>query len=239
MTTRRWALLAATPLAVAGLTVGSGAGAQSAAGKPVPTNVLLCGQFTPGTDNFSGASSIDHQDGATSSGNVYQYHHQTCEQEESTNPNADSPIGTYTWTVGHSNVHAAEAGSSPQAEFGTEHGIATLSIDGGQAAGFNGRVTNFDLSMNDNDGDPCSASDGSGRSIYYASGNQDTANNCSPGGPGNFNTHGGASTGQHFRGNYGTTVYQDTDSSNTGSNCNSALAESTMCFEGVINGQTN
>lgn len=236
MTTRRWAILAAAPLALAGFTLGTGGThAQSAAGAPTPEHVLLCGLFTPGTDNFSGASNIDHQDGASSSGNIYQYHGQTCEQEE----NQNDSIGTYTWTVSHSNVHAAEAGTAPQAEFGTEHVAVALSIDGGQAAGANGRVTNFDLSTNDSDGDPCTASDGSNRSIFYASGSQDTQNNCSPGGPGNFNTHGGASTGNHFRGIYGTTVYQDQDTTNTGSQCNASLGSVNDCFEGVINGQVN
>lgn len=236
MTTRRWAILAATPIAVAGFTFGTGGThAQSAAGQPTPEHVLLCGLYTPGTDNFSGSSTIDHQTGATSSGNIYQYHGQTCEQEE----NSNDSIGTYTWTVTRSNVHAEESGTAPQAEFGTEHVAVALSIDGGQAAGANGRVTNFDLSLNDNDGDACTASDGSNRSIFYASGSQDAQNNCSPGGPGNFNTHGGASTGDHFRGIYGTTVYQDTDTTNTGSQCNSSLASTDDCFEGVINGQVN
>lgn len=235
MTPRRWAILAAMPLAAAGYTFATGATHAQTAGAPTPEKVLLCGQFTPGSDSFSGASDVDHPNGASSAGNVYQYHGQTCEQEE----NQNDSIGTYTWTVTHSNVQAAESGSAPQAEFGTEHVAVALSIDGGQAAGANGRVTNFDLSMNDNDGDPCTASDGSNRSIFYASGSQDTANNCSPGGPGNFNTHGGASTGQHFRGIYGTTVYQDTDMTNTGSQCNSSLGSTMDCFEGVINGFVN
>lgn len=235
MTSRRWAMLAAVPAAMAGLTMTLGGVGAATAGQPQPAQVLLCGLFTPGTDNFSGSSTIDHQDGASSSGNIYQYHGQTCEQEE----NQNDSIGTYTWTILRSNVHAAESGSQPQAEFGTEHVAVALSIDGGQAAGANGRVTNFDLSMNDSDGDPCQASDGSNRSVFYASGNQDTQNNCSPGGPGNFNTHGGASTGDHFRGNYGTTVYQDTDMTNTGSQCNSSLMSTSDCFEGVINGFVN
>ncbi len=234
MTTRRWAFLAATPLAVAGFSIGTGGHAQTAAaGTPTPVQVLLCGMFTPGTDNFSGP--IDHQAGASSSGNIYKNNGQTCEQEEG---KSDS-IGTFTWTVTHSNAHAQEAGSAPQAERGTEHVAVALSIDGGQAAGANGRVGNFDLSMNDSDGDACKASDGSNRSVFYASGNQDGGNNCSPGGPGNFNTHGGASTGQHFRGNYGTTVYQDTDMTNVQSTCNSSLGSTADCFEGVINGFLN
>src|SRR6266567_458624 len=54
MITRRWAVLAAMPVAVAGLTMGLGrAGAQTAAGTPVPVHVLLCGTFAPGSDRFS------------------------------------------------------------------------------------------------------------------------------------------------------------------------------------------
>jgi hypothetical protein len=236
MITRRWALLAATPCALAGLTVGTGAvGAATAAGQPVPTQVLLCGTWSTGSDRFGGTSDVDHPSGSSAAGQVYQYHGQNCEQAQQNN---ESSIGTFSWSISHSNVHAAESGSSPQAEFGTEHGIATLSTDNSQAAGFNGRITNFDLSTNDNDGDPCN-SQGSNRLVYYASGNQDTSGSCSPAGPGNFNTHGGASTGDHFRGNYGTTVYQDNDMSNTSSSCNAALMSQNLCFEGVINGQTN
>ena len=234
MTSRRWTLLATAPLALAGLSLTIGSShAQSSAGQPVPTRVLFCGLFTPGSDNVSGASDIDHQNGAHSSGKVYAYHGQNCESEE-----GQDGIGTFTWTVTRSNVHAQESGTGPQAEFGTEHGIAALSTDTDQAAGFNGRVTNFDLSINDSDGDACQ-SQGSNRSIYYASGAMDAGNNCSPGGPGNFNTHGGASTGDHFRGNYGTTVYQDEDATNVQSQCNHALHSTMMCFEGVILGFTN
>ena len=233
MATRRWTLLAATPLVVAGFTLSTGAShADSSAGTPTPEQVLLCGMFTPGTDDFSGQ--IDHQSGASSTGNVYKYTGQTCEQEEGKN---DS-IGTFTWTVEHSNAHAEEEGSAPQAERGTEHVAVALSIDGGQAAGAQGHVGNFDLSINDSDGDACTATDGSHRNVFYASGNQDPST-CSPAGPGNFNTHGGASTGQHFRGNYGTTVYQDTDMSNVQSTCNSSTGSTAKCFEGVINGQVN
>jgi hypothetical protein len=237
MTTRRWALLAATPLAAAGFSIGTGgAHATSSAGPPVPTQVLLCGTWSTGSDQFSGTSDIDHPSGSSATGKVYPYHGQNCEAEDGTQP-ADSSTGTFTWTISHSNVHDAEAGTGPQAEFGTEHGIASLSTDNQQAAGFNGQIKNFDLSSVDNDGDACN-SQGSNRSVYYASGNQDTSGSCSPAGPGNFNTHGGASTGTHFRGNYGTAVYQDTDTSDTDSSCNSNTS-ATLCFEGVINGFTN
>jgi hypothetical protein len=233
MTTRRWALLAATPVALAGLTVGTAAvRAGSSAGAPVPTQVLLCGMWTTGSDQFSGTSDVDHPSGSSAMGKIYQYHGQTCEQAAKN----DASTGTFTWSISHSYVHAAEAGSAPQAEFGTEHGIATLTTDHSQAAGFNGRITNFDLSSNDNDGDPCVATDGNNRSIFYASGHEDAAENCSPSGPGNFNTHGGASTGDHFNGKYGTTVYQWGDMTSQ-SPCQQGSTN--HCFEGVIVGFTN
>ena len=237
MVIRRWSVLAALPVAVAGLTLGLTGSHAATAGTPVPVQVLLCGTWATGADQFSGTSDIDHPSGSSSTGKIYPYHGQTCESEDGPTP-ADSSTGTYTWTIRHSNVHAVETGSGPQAEFGTEHGTAALSTTQ-EAAGLNGQIKNFDLSTNDSDGDSCTASDGSSRSIFYSSGAQDTQNSCSPGGPGNFNTHGGASTGQHFRGNYGSTVYQDTDMTDTDSQCNSGLASTTKCFEGVINGFVN
>jgi hypothetical protein len=235
MITRRWALFAATPAALAGLSLGtSGVGAGSSAGPRQPTQVLLCGTFMNGSDRAAGSSSIVHPSGSSSMGKIYQFHGQNCEQEE----NQNDSIGTYSWTVTVSTVHAEESGTQPQAEFGTEHGAAMLSTDGNQTAGFQGRITNFDLSMNDSDGDPCNAQ-GSNRSIFYASGNRDADNNCSPGGPGNFNTHGGAQDGDHFVAKYGSTVYQDEDMSNTASMCNASLGSSAMCFEAVIQGFTN
>jgi hypothetical protein len=233
MTTRRWAMLAAVPLALAGLTMTLGGIRAATAGTPVPTRDLLCGTWMTGSDRFS-SSNIDHPSGSSAMGKVYAYHGQTCEQEE----NQNDSIGTFTWTINHSNVHVQEAGSAPQAERGTEHGIAMLSTDNSQTAGFNGHITNFDLSISDKDGDACT-DQGSNRSVFYASGNQDGSGNCSPAGPGNFNTHGGASTGNHFRGNYGTTVYQDEDMSNMMSPCNGSTGSTTLCFEGVIIGQTN
>ena len=234
MTTRRWAMLAAVPAALAGLTVTlGGIRMASSAGPPVATQVLLCGTWMTGSDRLS-SPNIDHPSGSSAMGKVYAFHGQNCEQEEGQN---DS-IGTFTWSVSHSVVHTQESGSAPQAEFGTEHGIATLSTDNSQEAGFNGHITNFDLSSADNDGDACT-SQGSNRSVFYGSGNQDQSGNCSPGGPGNFNTHGGASTGAHFRGHYGTAVYQDEDMSNMMSPCNGSMGSTTLCFEGVINGQTN
>ena len=233
MATRRWAVLAAAPIALAGISLSSGAHAASSAGAPVPTQDLLCGMWTTGSDQFSGTSDVDHPSGSSAMGKIYQYHGQTCEQAQSNN---ESSIGTFTWSISDSNVHAAEAGSSPQAEFGTEHGIANLSTDNNIAAGFNGHITNFDLSSNDNDGDSCTASDGNNRTVYYASGQRDAQNNCSPAGPGNFNTHGGASTGGHFNGKYGTTVYQWGDMTSM-SNCKNGSMN--YCFEGVIQGFTN
>ena len=58
---------------------------------------------------------------------------------------------------------------------------------------------------------------------------------CSPSAPGNINTHGGAQLGQHFRGMYGTIVYQDEN--NSQSPCQSG--SSNYCFEAILKGQTN
>ena len=58
---------------------------------------------------------------------------------------------------------------------------------------------------------------------------------CSPSAPGNINVHGGAQLGQHFRGMYGTIVYQDEN--NSQSPCQSG--SSNYCFEAILKGQTN
>jgi hypothetical protein len=223
MRRRRWALMAATPAALAGLTIATtGVFAGSSAGKPVAQNELLCGLFTPAADNFSGASNIDHPDGASSAGMSYPYAGQNCE-------NPGSSDGNYTWTITHSNVHT---GGGPQDERGTEHVQFALDVNGDHAAGAQGHVTNFDLSSADNVGDPCAP-----RTVYYASGHAyDATGTCSPGSVGNFNTHGGAATGDHFRGNYGTVVYQWGDAT---SNSPCKNGSPNYCFEGILQGQTN
>jgi hypothetical protein len=195
---------------------------SSSAGQPVATNELLCGMWTSGSEPVSGQSNIDHPSGAMATGNVYDF--------TGTPPSCDSEssLGTaFTWTIAHSNVNVGT-------ERGTEHGEVVLP-NGTREAGFDGHITNFDFAT------PISAAapdTGCGtREIYYASGHigtYDAAGSCSPSSVGNFNTHGGAQTGSHFRGNYGTVVYQD---SRTNSPCQPG---STMyCFEAVLEGQTN
>lgn len=192
-----------------------GAQHAAAAGQPTPTQILLCGTFMPGTDRFSGTSNIDHPSGSSAMGSEYPYTGQNCDS------NGANSSGSFTWTIGHSNVNTAT-------ELGTEHGIAVLSTSAGQPAGFNGRITNFDFTDTP---DPCG-----NREIYYASGHQFDPDTCSASAPGNFNTHGGAHSGDHFNGKYGTVVYQRTDTSPS-NNCPSG--GSTYCFEAIILGQTN
>ncbi|HXA28898.1 MAG TPA: hypothetical protein VN193_09145 [Candidatus Angelobacter sp.] len=220
---RRWALIAATPAALAGLAIATSGAFAGTAGTPVAQNELLCGMFTAAADNFAGQSDIDHPDGATSSGKTYPYSGQNCEASQ---PSSD---GTYAWTIAHSNVHT---GGGPQDERGTEHVEFALTVSGGQEAGAQGHVTNFDLSSADKTADTCGS-----RDVFYASGHQfDAAGSCSPSGPGNFNTHGGAAAGNHFRGNYGTVVYQWGDMTSM-SPCQKGSMN--YCFEAVLEGQTN
>ena len=182
------------------------------AGAPTSQNELFCGTFTQGTDRFSGQSSIDHPSGANAMGNVYPYSGQTCKS------NSASSSGMFTWSVGHSNVNTTT-------EKGTEHGEFTQSTSPYEA-GFDGHVTDFDF------GSTADYTCSDGRVIYYSSGH--SYDSCGqPSGPGNFNTHGGAATGNHFRGNYGTIVYQDPN--NNSCNTNST----TYCFEAILQGQTN
>lgn len=194
---------------------------KATAGQPVSTSVLLCGTWTQGMDRISGQSSIDHPSGSSAMGSEYPYASQNCENPGNSN-------GTFAWTVSHSNVNTST-------ERGTEHGLAMLSTDMNKNAGFNGQITNYDFStpLTAAGADPCN-----GRWIYYASGQTDTSGSCSPAGPGNFNTHGGAATGDHFHGKYGTVVYQDDNNMscryNGGNNPNGPF-----CFEAILQGQTN
>jgi hypothetical protein len=175
-----------------------------------PTQILLCGTFMPGTDRFT-SSNIDHPSGSTAMGKEYPYTGQNCDS------NGASSNGMFTWTISHSNVNVAT-------ELGTEHGMAMLSSDSNKAAGFNGRITNYDFNSTP---DTCG-----NRNIFYASGHQFDSS-CSPSGPGNFNTHGGAAAGNHFNGKYQTIVYKDD------SNMNCPTTGMTYCFEGIIEGSTN
>ena len=221
---RRWAIIAATPAALAGIAIATtGVFAGSSAGKPVGQQELLCGLFTPAADNVSGSSNVDHPDGASSTGMTYAYTGQNCESE-----NGQSSSDSYTWTITHSNVHT---GGGPQDERGTEHVQFTMDVTGNRASGAQGHITNYDLSSADNVGDACG-----NRTIFAASGHAYDPQTCSPSSVGNFNTHGGAETGDHFRGNYGTVVYQWGDSTSN-SPCKQGSAN--YCFEAILEGQTN
>ena len=227
---RRWALMAATPAALAGLAIGTSfAFGASSAGKPVAHNYLLCGIYVPGNEsNFAGASDTDHPNGSTKSGMTYNYTNQNCE-------NPGSSTGTFSWTITHSMVHT----SGGNAETGVEHVQFSMEITGNRTSGAQGHITNFDLSTADSAGDPCpppASGSSPSRVIFYASGHfQDKLNSCSPSSVGNFNTHGGAQTGDHFRGNYGTVVYQD----NNNDACKVNNSNMDMCFAALLEGQTN
>jgi len=223
---RRWALMAATPAALAGLAIATtGAFAGSSAGKPVANQYLLCGLYMPGNvDNFAGSSSEDHPDGSSSTGMTYAYTGQNCESE-----NGQSGTGNYTWTITHSNVQTNSG--NPNFERGTEHVQFTMDLTGNRASGAQGHITNYDLSSADNVGDACG-----NRTIFAASGHAYDPQTCSPSSVGNFNTHGGAETGDHFRGNYGTIVYQWGDSTSQ-SPCQQGSMN--YCFEAILEGQTN
>jgi hypothetical protein len=226
--TRRWVLAAAAPAAVAGLALATfGAAAGSSAGKPVATNALLCGLWTNGTDSISGQSNQDHPSGASSMGQYYSYTGQNCQAEynQMGSPGFMSGTQTFTWTVGHSNVDVAR-------ERGTEHGQFVLSSTNTWEAGFQGQVTNYDFTTPISTGETPDAN--GNRVIYYASGHAYDPSG-SGSGAGNFNTHGGAASGAHFRGTYGTIVYQDVN--NNQSPCQQG--SSNYCFEAVLEGQTN
>ena len=227
---RRWTLLAAAPAMTAAIVAASLAAGAATAGKPTPASYLLCGTFTPAADAFAGNSNTDHPSGASSTGTTYNLGDTNGNCEALNNASSQ---GAYTWTITHSMVHVGKP--SQQNESGVEHGQYTLAVDHSRQGGFQGHITDFDLSTADNTGDACAS-----RLIYYASGQQrstaDTGAGCPPTSGGNFNTHGGAATGDHFRGNYGTVVYQWGDS-NSNSPCKKNSG--TYCFEGILVGQTN
>ena len=125
----------------------------------------------------------------------------------------------YTWTIHHSNVNTAK-------ERGTEHGLFS-ETQNGSAGKFNGRITDYDFGST---GDPCGS-----HVIYYASGRIgvfDHAGSCASNAPGNFNGHGTS----HYRGQYGTVVYQRTDNS-LNNPCKDG--SNNYCFEAILKGQTN
>jgi hypothetical protein len=221
---RRLVHLAAIPLAVAGIAAGSLGSGASSAGRPTPVKALLCGLWMTGSDRVSGNSAQDHPAGASAMGQYYPYTGQNCEGEYDGMGGFNNGTQMFSWSIDHSNVDVNR-------ERGTEHGLFMLSSSSDLVAGFNGHITNYDFTT------PLTAAapdpDGN-RQIYYASGHAYDPSG-SPSGPGNFNTHGGADTGQHFRGTYGTIVYQDTN--NMMSPCQSG--SSNYCFEAILLGQTN
>lgn len=196
------------------LAAGSGYGAlaDTAAGQPVDSSVTLCGVGTMGQDVQEGASNQDHPTASSFSAN---------EETAGTKcTNDNSSAGNDTWTIDHSNVDVTT-------ERGTEHGI--WGRPSAPPAGFNGHITDYD---HQSGGDPCT--DAAGRTVYYQSGKE---TDCTPSfGPvGNFNTHGGAATGQHFRGNYGTIIFQQ--NSNTSHSCD--VGSDMYCIQVDLVGQTN
>jgi len=215
--TSRWAVGAAVATLLA---AGSGFGAYAAgadAGQPTPETVRICGIGTMGQDVQEGASNQDHPTSSMFSGNE--------ESNPATECTGDnSSAGSDTWTIDHSNVNVVT-------ERGTEHGIWQRGTAGAPPAGFNGHITDYDHGTA-GAGDPCTSD---GRTVYYQSG-KDTECVPSFGPVGNFNTHGGAATGQHFRGNYGTIIFQQGDATST-SKCQ--VGSQTYCIQIDLTGQTN
>jgi hypothetical protein len=219
---RRWGLVAATPAAVAGIALATlGASAGSSAGTPTAQPALLCGMWmqSAAVDDVSGNSNQDHVNGADVSGGQYYTYgtgNTSCQQEYN-NGAFKSGAQTFTWKINHSNVDV-------QRERGTEHGLFTLQNTSAWAAGFQGQISNYDFAtpLTSQAGD-----DNGTTTVYYTSGHPD--------GAGNFNTHGGAATGAHYRGTYGTVVYQD--DSNNMSPCKKG--SSNYCFQAILIGQVN
>ena len=218
-------------LAIAGGTVtcllAISAAASASAGPPTTTKVLLCGTTTGfAASPQSGNSSIDHPTGLQAMGTEYSWTAGTdCE-----NRGNDQSLGSFTWTIRQANVNVAT-------ERGNEHADASmtsLASTGSFANGFNGQLVDYDLQNSDGDAHSCS----NGAQAYYGSGHigsDDTGCSDIGDGPGNFNTEGGASSGDHFNGKYGTLVYKDSNDNM----CSSSGNSGTFCFEAIIQGQQN
>ena len=196
-------------------TLGAMLASGASATKPVDNSTTLCGVGNAPTAVSDGQSSEDKFGGATFTAKQYAAGTQ-CD-------NNNSSAGGSSWTIGHGNV-------STSTERGTEHGQYLLENTTTQG-GFNGHVTEWDFAGS-SDGDTC---DSSGRTVYYQSGK---ATYCTPSfGPvGNFNTHGGAATGEHFRGNYGTIIFQE-NGTLPGGPCD--VGSDNYCIQVDLNGQTN
>lgn len=218
MFTTRTRLLAIAGGAISSLVLITAA--VGASGPPTSLKVLLCGT-TSGFSAYpqSGNSSVDHPTGLSASGGEYRFTGQNC-----THPG--SSTGNFTWAIRQDNVNTVT-------ERGNEHADAsatTLAQTGNLANGFDGQVFDFDLPS----GDGVACGDGD-RTVFYASGHGFDAACPVGSAPGNFNTEGGASTGQHYNGKYGTLIYQE--SNNTSSPCQ--LGSSMYCFQAIVEGQIN
>lgn len=224
-------LAAGLMMAIAAVVAASSASAltvtakTSSAGQPTTgQDYLLCGTWTQSMPTTSGQSSEQHFM-ASAMGNQYPYTPGTGENCE--NLNGASSSGMFMWTTSH-----AHANTSATNERGTEHGTFMLT-NTTQAGRFNGRITDYDVNGSGG-GDPNSCGDG--RNVYYSSGrNFDPSCPGTPNAPGNFNTQGGASTGQHYRGEYGTLIYQD----NSNMNCQDNGGNGPFCFQTIVKGQQN
>ena len=194
--------------------------AAGASGPPTSLQVLLCGT-TSGFAAYpqSGNSSIDHPTGLQASGSEYAFSGQNCQ-------NPGSSTGNFSWTIARDNVNTAT-------EHGTEHADAsmtTLTETGSFANGFDGGVYEFDLPSGD-------ATQCGNRSVVYASGHAFDGTCDLGAAPGNFNTEGGASTGNHYNGKYGTLIYQEDQTQVPTTQC--PTGSSNYCFQAVIEGQIN
>jgi len=183
-------------------------GASGLPGEP-SSNELLCGTVAmPANSATHGKSPIDHPSWMSVTGMEYPYSGQNCDSPGSSN-------GTFTWHVQHDSVNTQTA-----SERGTEHGAFMDTANGMSPGNFNGQITDWDFGGT---ADPCG-----NRNRFYASGQH--FDNCGqPNGQGNFNTtQAGNSTSTHFRGQYGTLVYQE------GSMGSCPNGGSTFCFEAIL-----
>ena len=211
--------IAVTATLGAMLASGAYAGGPNAAGKPQPDQRTLCGAGNAPQVAPDGTSSESKFGGAGFTAS------ETKGLSECTGDETAST--TDTWTIGHGNVNTTDG-----SERGTEHGQYTLT-GSPRSGGFNGHVTDFDFGSA-----PCHESD-TNRVVYYESGTEnDAAHGCPPdfGPVGNFNTHGGAQTGDHFRGTYGTLIFQTDGDPN--SKCDDHQ-QAVYCIQVQLDGQTN
>ena len=173
-------------------------------------------------DSQAGASNQDKVHGGDISGGqayTYDSSDSSCQQEYNSNGNGFKPASTnpqtFTWKVTHSMVNVST-------ERGTEHGLFTLQNTSAWAAGFNGHINDYDFPTSiAGFTTPRSDATGTTQTDWYES-------------AGNFNTHGGAESGAHYRGNYTVLIYQD---SQNNSPC--MPNSQNYCFQAITDGQVN